>query len=297
MQAGYARMASSSVVIAGLARDLGSTLPVTLARIEALAARFRSASVVLVENDSSDGTADELRTWSADAPFPVTVHSDDHGHPTWPCARNLERAAAMAAYRNRYLEAVRTKHADADYLIVLDTDLPDGFSYDGIANTIGLGGWDVVGSNGVQPRLDDDGCVWLAQYDAWAYRDAGRPEPHAASDVNPRRYERGESLIPVDSCFGGLAVYRMEAIRSGAAYAGGDCEHVPFHWALAAQDPSTALYIQPKFLNMGPRNSAGPRYTRQLQRLQPEWNESFHNESLQQYYNTAGVWPELLPVP
>lgn len=42
---------------------------------------------------------------------------------------------------------------------------------------------------------------------------------------------RGEPLLPVESCFGGLGLYRMAAFLS-AEYGGGDCEHVVFHQRL-----------------------------------------------------------------
>ena len=51
--------------------------------------------------------------------------------------------------------------------------------------------------------------------------------------VNNFRWQRGEPLVPVYSCFGGFGVYRMPAFLS-AQYAGGDCEHVALHRSMRA---------------------------------------------------------------
>ena len=42
----------------------------------------------------------------------------------------------------------------------------------------------------------------------------------------------GIAPVPVRSCFGGLAIYRM-AILKGCAYTGDDCEHVGLHSCIA----------------------------------------------------------------
>jgi hypothetical protein len=52
------------VVIVGLARNLGELLPVTIGRIYETANMFKSARVVIVENDSTDGTAESLEQWA-----------------------------------------------------------------------------------------------------------------------------------------------------------------------------------------------------------------------------------------
>ena len=77
--------------------------------------------------------------------------------------------------------------------------------------------------------------------------------------------QTGAPLVPVDSCFGGLAVYRMEAFASGS-YAGGDCEHVTFHASLRRAgfgriflDPSL-LALYPDFVALYPRS----RYAQQV---------------------------------
>lgn len=228
---GRERMAQRSVVICSLARDAAEELRGLEARIDALAASFREHRLIFFENDSQDDTLELLRAWQHRRPS-LELLSERLGAPRWPHVRSPERAEAMAAYRNRTLDRALACAADADFLVVLDADLAD-FCLDGIAHTVGQDGWDAVGSNGVQFRSCDGGPVRPELFDTWALRDAGHPAPQPHGVLETRRYERGSALVPVLSCFGGLAVYRMEAIRSGARYGGPDCEHVVFHRRLA----------------------------------------------------------------
>jgi hypothetical protein len=55
---------------------------------------------------------------------------------------------------------------------------------------------------------------------------------------------RGQGLVPVESCFGGLAVYSLDALReSGCTYdeATDDCEHVALHRCLSNFAPDSAF--------------------------------------------------------
>jgi len=226
--AGRRRMKDSSAVVAALARDVHDTLPDICTRIERLGAMFADYRVVLFENDSSDGTLGYLWAWQQENPA-VTILTDQLGTARWPQVADPARGDQMAAYRNGYLRHAVERFAEFDYLIVLDTDLAGGFSREGVANTLGHDGWDMVGSYGIQVRPYAGRQDYPVFFDAWAYRDVGHPEAHDYGELNPRIYRRGQPLLPLWSCFGGLAVYRMEALRAGCRYEGGDCEHVMLH--------------------------------------------------------------------
>jgi hypothetical protein len=70
-------MRRSTVMICGLARDLGAIAPLTAKRIEQIGTRFRDYGVVLVENDSIDGTQQYLTSWAAVNP-PSQYHLKQH---------------------------------------------------------------------------------------------------------------------------------------------------------------------------------------------------------------------------
>lgn len=228
---GRRHMAAAKVVICGLCRDVRSCLPRTTARIKRLGNMFADYRVVLYENDSQDDTRRYLNSW-AEANSAVTILSDSLGHTRFPQIRSLERAARLATYRNQYLDYVRDHYADYDYVIVADLDLRGGWSYDGIAHTFGHEHWDFIGSYGVLKRCQlRPNRRELLHFDSWAFRNSADLNPLTSRQVNEIRIERGASLIPVFSCFGGLGVYRTPAIMA-ASYAGTDCEHVVLHNAM-----------------------------------------------------------------
>ncbi|MCU0870915.1 MAG: hypothetical protein MUE50_01080 [Pirellulaceae bacterium] len=241
--AGLRRMRSSSVAICGLCRDVRHFLPRTAARIERLGRMFGEYQVVLFENDSGDATLEYLKDWARANPR-VRILDEPLGIPRFPGTRSPARAAHLARCRNRYREHVLRHCREAEFVIVLDTDLAGGWSYDGIAHTFGCEAWDFVGSYGLLERPDArPGEFPFLQFDTWALRAEPRFRRDSPEDPAQWVLRRGAPLLPVRSCFGGLGVYRMECFRQGE-YAGPDCEHVELHEALRRAGLDR-LYLNP----------------------------------------------------
>ena len=222
--AGYERMAESRVVLCGLCRDVRPFIARTAARVERLGERFLDYNVVLFENDSVDGSRRFLSDWRSANPR-VDYIAEETGIQRFPQVRSLRRAKWMADCRNRVRDRVLEKHGDANFVIVFDADLAGGWSYDGVAHTFGGTEWDAVGSYGV---LWAPGAAELRHYDVWAFRPAKNTAARKMIDHSKLQLGRGEPLLPVESSFGGLSIYRMECLRA-AEYGGEDCEHVVFH--------------------------------------------------------------------
>ena len=223
---GRIRMSQSRTVICGLCRNVRHFLPRFAARAERLGAMFSDYRVVLFENDSNDATLEFLRDWQGKNER-VHILSERLGTIRYPQIRSGERGTRMAEYRNRYRDFAVEHFSDFDCAIVIDTDLPGGWSYDGLANTFGFEDWDFVGSNGLIHEHGDDFSDWR-QFDAWAFRSVDHPEPHSTFEVSSMVFERGDAPLRVFGCFGGLGVYRMDAFRT-CRYRGTDCEHVELH--------------------------------------------------------------------
>jgi hypothetical protein len=224
---GWDRMAGSKIVFCGLARNVGGVLPATIARMERLAESFADYRVLIYENDSHDSTPAQLAAWAATNPR-VVVISETRRRPRHDSIRSLTRAADMADYRSRCQEEVARRWADFDYASVVDTDLVGGWSYDGVAHTFGSDSWDFVGSYGIIYQRHKLSLNRPLHYDVWAFRRAGSYAPIQGVAGNLLAWSRGEPLLPVYSCFGGLGFYRMQAWLAGS-YGGGDCEHVVLH--------------------------------------------------------------------
>lgn len=231
----------SKAAIVAIARNANPFVGNTLALVEELAGRFRSAAMYVYENDSVDGTDSVLDEFASQRPW-VTV---DHDTLHRPDVRGFEpeRTIALAEYRNRCRHWVEHHAADSNYVVVLDMDPHGGFSVDGVMNSIGwmrdlqssvmrdcgVGG---MASFSLYVTMTPDGPEF-AHYDAYAAR---------LNWWEDRRQRTGHTwfhalLLPVgsppirmNSAFGGLAVYSTEAfLAPGVHYAGGDCEHVALH--------------------------------------------------------------------
>jgi hypothetical protein len=226
VELGRQRMARRRLVVCGLCRNVRHFLPRLAARIECLGGMFRDYRVVLFENDSTDATLEFLQDWQQSNPL-VHLLSETLGHIRYPQIRCSERATRMAEYRNRCQRYAIDNFGDFDDVLVTDTDLAGGWSFDGLADTFGQDDWDFVGSYGLL-RVQHPQHSELLQFDAWAFRALGHPDAHDNIEVNSMVFDRGEPLLPVLSCFGGMGVYRMEAWKS-AEYGGPDCEHNILH--------------------------------------------------------------------
>jgi len=235
--------ARQRVVITALARDVSDTLPATVARVERTGSMFRDYRVVVFENDSADSTAKQLRVW-AKANKRVTAVCESLGDPKNASVRCLQRAGRMAHYRNLCRDLILDKYPDWDNVIIVETDIEDGWSYDGILNTFGQSTeWHAVGANGILYRPYRNEINRPLQYDVWAWRWPDSWKAQDNSKVNPRFWPRGEPLVPLNSCFGGLGIYKMEAMAA-ARYDGSDCEHVPFHHSMKAAG-FTGVFMNP----------------------------------------------------
>ena len=227
-------MRQHRVAICGLCRDVRPELPRFSARVERLGGMFAGYQAVFYENDSSDGTREFLSAWAMRNPA-IHVVSERPGLPRFGQIPSLERAAVLARHRNRYRELVLTKCGDPDFVIVVDSDLKGGWSEEGIAHTFGHDDWDYVGSYGLavpghpaRARPDP-----LRHFDTWAFRAAGPSRSSRTMDPGRLTFERGEPMLPVLSCFGGLGIYRTACLHA-ADYDGSDCEHVALHRKMRA---------------------------------------------------------------
>jgi hypothetical protein len=228
IQRGRELMSKSTVVFCGLCRDVRLFLPRTAAQIEKLGSMFREYRIVLYENDSVDATRDFLADWQSLNPR-LDVIVETHVAKKHLRTRSLDRAAWMAFCRNRYRERVVSKYGDFDYVVVVDTDLPGGWSFDGVAHTFGHDNWDLVGSYGIKRRpVHQQNEFPFLHFDVWAFHPAVGTKARKLVNHNELILHRGEPMLPVESSFGGLGIYRTECMRA-AEYGGSDCEHVVFH--------------------------------------------------------------------
>lgn len=229
---GYEEMNRSSIFIYGLARDISRELTALLPKIETLCSKFRYSSIFIYENDSQDETPAILCNWAKEQPLRRLVLSEKLNTERMTDT-STKRIELMSEYRNRCLDKLDSIGRDYDYIMPIDLDL-SGFSIDGIASSFGsffanknIGG---IGSNG-RINITAFSRHYDIYYDAFAHK-CNRTLGRGFSTIQSayRKFNIGDDLIEVDSCFNGLMIYRSDAIRNLRyraipKYA----EHVPFN--------------------------------------------------------------------
>ena len=235
----------SKVAVVGLARDCADNLRNSLLLLEELGSRFNWPRGFIYENDSEDDTQEVL---FRDRPSWLTVTCDVKNRPHLT-GFERSRTVALAEYRNACREWVAETTGDADFVVVLDLDADGGFSVDGVLNSLawlekhadaaGMGSFSLL-------RITEDGKEKFAHHDSWAARLnwwSDRKSVTGLGWFHQLFPPVGAPPIRMNSCFGGLAVYRAAAYLAGR-YAGGDCEHVPFHRSIA-ESTGLSMYLNP----------------------------------------------------
>lgn len=246
---GRAEARRQKLAIVSICRNAMPYLRNTLALVDDLAGMWRDCSLYVYENDSTDETAVVLddfaiRQW-------VTVEHETLGGED---SRGFqpERTVRLAKCRTKCQGWVRNHAADADYVMVLDTDPHGGFSVDGVLNSLG---WfcemlgesfhrrepGAMASHSLFSKKEQGG-FGVAAYDAWAARLNWWEDRRDHNWFHMLMPPVGSPPIPMNSAFGGLCLYRREAFLAGT-YEGGDCEHVPFHRGM--QRAGYQLFLNP----------------------------------------------------
>ena len=279
-------IADEALNILGVVRNGGAALEQTLGCIDALRQRLAQSQVIIATNDNTDGTDAVLEAFAGSRP---AVRILDLG----PKMESLpDRVERITAARNATLTALFDGPAAFPLTLVLDLDGPNAeLDPDTVLAAARRRDvtWDALFAN-----------QRVAYYDLYALRCAGWCEEDPWQRIHGahkplffRKRWRRELLarliydrqylippetppIPVDSAFGGLGLYRTEALR-GLRYVARDaaggliCEHVGLHLAMRAR--GARLYIDPALLNITQTEHLGPSSGAPLpDRLRPSAN-------------------------
>jgi hypothetical protein len=256
----------ASLVIGGTARDCAPFLPAALSRLDELA-RGRRVYYVFYESNSADETLALL----------VAFVSTREGRVFTEKTAGT-RTERIARGRNVVIEHVESVLDISPYEFFINLDLDDRCAFDVSSVRACLARsheWDVATAS--QSR---------EYYDRWALRTTAAgdmyegqghcivgfdiPAPTGSGCVIPPishwfpgRGIEGKRTFPPDapyfsvlSAFGALAIYKARLLR-GARYSGGkpwdarvpECEHVPFHAAIARMFPGVRIVIAPYMIS------------------------------------------------
>jgi hypothetical protein len=247
----------SSVLIVGLARNSGKKIRNDLNRIIKAANEFKKLCVYIVESDSDDETVKVLEKISK---LDRRIRYTSMGELRKKFPKRTDR---IAQCRNRYLDEIRTnpEYSTVDYIIVADLD--------GINNLIDAHSltscwkahtpWDMCAANRSSYYYD----VWALRHDDWCPEDCWAKFNRLRSQIGNEnafqmailsamiKIDSKLPLIPVSSAFGGLAIYRRQALIAGN-YIGLTesneeiCEHISLHEQI--RKAGYSLYINPAMI-------------------------------------------------
>lgn len=257
-------LSEASIVVCGIVRDAARGLRKNMPVIDALCARAKDWHIVVYENDSRDETKALLRAWQARHPDRLhAIMQDTDGSQTIPSARSVsgnpffsrKRIDKMARLRNQYMAYIDEKGWQADYLVVVDMDVAQ-LQLGGILDTFAHAGegWDAVAANGysLSPRLQRRYHDSYA-LTRWPDRDKSQTEDmirRSADELGTLR--PGDDWVRIASGFGGLAIYRFEAVKGLRYYAEPNddervevrCEHFSLYRQMIARGYEH-FYINP----------------------------------------------------
>ncbi len=220
------------VVICGVCRNVEKAFSPTIASIEDLGSQFLDYRVVVYENNSTDQTKKRMKEW-AKGDRRVLFLSEQLSSRSMKTSNRCEK---IARARNVVLdEVLRSCYDDYKYVIWADLDFETHWDVASIVETI------------LYPEQSWDAVLGYGDYDLFALRS---PEWPIGFELAGNRYwerlsylkerfvlDRNGPWKRVYSAFGGLGIYKREAIR-GCRYSGRvteDLDKVASKWIAQAR--------------------------------------------------------------
>ena len=263
---GIDHLKNKRVVVTSLVRDVARKLPDIKRKVERMCQLFGDYRILIVENDSTDGTRAALLHWAAENPRVVILgcgyNASECKLPKAPktIGHGVDRTRIqkMVDLRNIYLNEIKKSYSDWDYAVMWDMDMIGSVYLDGVTNSFGYlsknPDVDVVCAYGIYRW----GMLTLF-YDTYALLHRGETfniEMKTIHDLRKglweAKYNRGDEPVDVDSCFSGFAIYRISGLVDDSVYydmsppENLECEHVRLHIKMKGKkvvNPSMINYV------------------------------------------------------
>ncbi|QWD74389.1 hypothetical protein FD961_00710 [Polynucleobacter sp. TSB-Sco08W16] len=251
-------MGTNKVLIVGVVRNCAQYLNDQVLILSNAFQRFSEIQWLLIESDSSDETRELLGALKNKIPS-FNFKAMGSLEPLMK-----SRTQRIAYCRNQYLKSIREsqEYADIEYVVVADFDGVNRLlSSQAVDSCWSHEGWAVCAANQEGPYYD----IWALRHEVWSPGDCwaqyhflinhGLPQDasrFAAVYSKMIKVPQNSTWLKVQSAFGGLAIYRKDALQGGA-YIGLDkfgsevCEHVSLHEEITRS--GFGIYINPSLIN------------------------------------------------
>ncbi len=251
-----------SIVIIGTTRNSEIYLDSVFDNIYQITSHFDKYNIIVYENDSLDNTKDKLKKiCNSDSNIEYIIEARiDILYPL--------RTQRLEYIRNKLLKIAINNFNNYDYLLIMDLD--DVNSTKDISSTFLRifdyedDIWDIQAIN--QRKIYYD--IWalriknVLEYDCWQKVNEEIKKNIPLEESTYRHVTRFQNLfnncsnlIPVESAFGGAAIYNMKKLKEcrnikykGLNENGETCEHVHFHKTLK-NTYNFNFFINPNWIN------------------------------------------------
>ena len=218
-------LSQSSLIICGIVRDCDRNLKKNIPIINKLCSLSKNYKIIIFENDSKDNTKQILKKWEINTENIYIESKNFNAENTIPLKTkntsispfySKKRIEKMVFYRNQYLNYIEQHNLFSDFVIVVDLDV-SRINLNGILDSFGQEReWDVISANGysLSPKLTK------RYHDSYALIESGmEKKPQTVQQITNNQYKYsflkpGLPLIQVYSGFGGLCIYKFNALKN-----------------------------------------------------------------------------------
>jgi hypothetical protein len=243
--------------VTGLARDVAKFLPRELNRIEKeLKDIFEIVNFLIIESDSKDNTEKVLEN--------IKNKRHNFNYKSLGVIESIlpNRIQRLAFCRNVYVKEVRENklYKDVDFVAIVDFDIKNNrLRLNELKKLIGEHSWDAIFANQTGRYYDvyalrkkgwvENDC--FADYKKFSMSMSSQDAKELAIWSKMRKIGKNSPLIPVDSAFGGLGIYRKNVFMnfdySLLNEQIHESEHVSLHKKIT--DSNGLLFIVPNMTN------------------------------------------------
>ena len=252
-------LGNKTIIVCSIVRNAAHGLKKNIPVINRICSHFKDYIIIIYENDSTDSTKDLLSAWAKELSSNVYVDMKNFDNqPSIPTIQNgvnpffsRKRITKMAFLRNQYMTFIQSSPINYDYVMVVDLDVAK-IDEKAVLSSFNTDiPWDAVTAFGysIGPNLR------RRYHDTYALTLLGEEnEPQTESKIK----EHANSMMKINnwfrvfSAFGGLAIYKFEAIKDlkYQVYPNNDdrvevkCEHYSIYKQMKANGYDN-VYINP----------------------------------------------------